>query len=500
MHNKTVVIIGGGIGGLFAGAFLAKEGFCVTIIEKNTTIGGGLQSFVRFGETFDTGMHVIGGMQPGGNIYKICKYLNILDRINLSEVDDDCTDEVYIACDKTTYKIAKGKDGFINSLAAYFPHQRNELAQYVDAMIALTQELDLFYLRKPSNSIFSHSDDFYLSADKFIAKYISDPQLRAVLSFQNLLYAGEGDVTPAFIHAIIPVLYMKCPMRFVGGTSQFADALAHVIKSNGGTVIAGDAAVQVHCENKSIVKCVTASGKELVGDYFISAIHPSAFVQLLQDKSAFPKAYRNRIDNINNSYSALILNIKLKPQSVEYFNYTGHYFNNADDVWKSPTDAAIWPNICLYMTPPAENQSKYASTMNIIVPMSWEEVLPWEDTTTRRRGDDYIGWKKEKAAAVIKAMEDVFPNLADCIENIDISTPLTIRDYYGVKHGALYGYKKDCNNLVQSRVPVRTKISNLFMTGQNHNIHGFCGVALTAIETCENIIGSNQILDNINND
>ena len=82
--KKKVVIIGGGLGGLFTGAILSKEGLHVTVLEKNTTIGGGLQSFKRFGETFDTGMHVIGGMQAGGNIRKICNYLGILDQVMMN--------------------------------------------------------------------------------------------------------------------------------------------------------------------------------------------------------------------------------------------------------------------------------------------------------------------------------------------------------------------------------------------------------------------------------
>ena len=75
--KKSVVIIGGGLGGLFTGAILAKEGLQVTVLEKNSTAGGGLQTFKRFGCEFDTGMHVVCGMQKGGNIRKICKYLGI---------------------------------------------------------------------------------------------------------------------------------------------------------------------------------------------------------------------------------------------------------------------------------------------------------------------------------------------------------------------------------------------------------------------------------------
>ena len=52
--QNDVIIIGGGLGGLFTGALLAREGRSVTIVEKNAAIGGGLQSFHRFGSTFDT--------------------------------------------------------------------------------------------------------------------------------------------------------------------------------------------------------------------------------------------------------------------------------------------------------------------------------------------------------------------------------------------------------------------------------------------------------------
>lgn len=36
MEPTSVIIIGGGLGGLFTGAFLGKEGLKVTILEKAT--------------------------------------------------------------------------------------------------------------------------------------------------------------------------------------------------------------------------------------------------------------------------------------------------------------------------------------------------------------------------------------------------------------------------------------------------------------------------------
>jgi all-trans-retinol 13,14-reductase len=122
--NRHAVIIGAGLGGLFTGAILSKEGFKVTVLEKNATIGGGLQTFKRFGEHFDTGMHVIGGLRPGGNIWRICRYLGILDKIKVRDVDDDCTDRLYFSEDKTYYTIGKGREGFVDSLVKSFPKER----------------------------------------------------------------------------------------------------------------------------------------------------------------------------------------------------------------------------------------------------------------------------------------------------------------------------------------------------------------------------------------
>ena len=63
--GKNILIIGGGLGGLTTGALLAKEGYKVTVLEKNRTIGGGLQCFGRKGVSFETGMHVLGGFLRG---------------------------------------------------------------------------------------------------------------------------------------------------------------------------------------------------------------------------------------------------------------------------------------------------------------------------------------------------------------------------------------------------------------------------------------------------
>ena len=497
--EKSAIIIGGGLGGLFTGAILSKENIKVTVIEKNVTVGGGLQSFTRFGEVYDTGMHVIGGMQKGGNIRKICDYLGIMDRVHLSHVDSNEIDTLYFAEDKTSYRIVQGRDNFVNCLAGYFPDSKEELTKYVDALYNNVEQINLFYLRPENRDyIVTYTEDFMISANALIDKYISNKKLRSVLAYMNPLYGGCKDITPAYIHSLISVLYINGPSRFAGGSHLFANVLRDYIIEHGGEVIVGDGVERVYSQEKSITEVKTRKGKVLKADYYICAIHPCTFLKLLDDPTMLPKSYRDRLNEIPNTYSAFTLNLKLKPNSFKYMNHTAYYMSAYNEIWSFDRNDKEWPLGFLYMTPPELEQGEYSNKIIITAPMVWDKVKQWEDTTVGRRGVEYEEWKKDCAERLLDKMEEIYPNFRNCIEAMNTASPLTIRDYYGVKEGAMCGYLKDCNNMTLSRVPVVTKSKNLFLTGQNCGGHGFCGVPLTAISTCEAILGRNYILNKIN--
>lgn len=494
---KTAIIIGGGLGGLFTGAILAKEGLRVTVLEKNATAGGGLQTFRRFGEEFDTGMHVIGGIQPGGNIRRICQYLGIMDKVEFMDVDDECTDSLYFAEDKMTYRIQKGKEGFVKSLATYFPEEKTNLEEYLKAIYDITDAVDLFNLR-PSTDLFKvHSEDFLMPADGFVAKYISNTKLRSVLAYMNPLYGGRHDETPAFIHAIISALYINGASRFVGGSDKFANLLISVIQQAGGSVITHDGVEWVEVNDRHVDFVRTRTGTKFRGDYYISAIHPCTLLKLMPEK-AFPKAYRNRLEAIPNAYSAFSAYIKLKPNSFPYINHSEYYMTKYDEMWNFGEHHDSWPLGFLFMTSPENHQGKYSSKVLITAPMLYDEVRQWENTTVGHRGTDYEAWKEKMIQQLLERVEEIHPHFKECIDKINTSSPLTIRDFYGVKEGALSGYSKDYKNMALSQLPVVTKISNLLLTGQNNNLHGFCGVPLTAISTAEAILGRNYVLYKLN--
>ncbi len=55
MIGKNVLVVGAGIGGLATALRLAKRGYKVEIIEKNSQAGGRLNQLKKDGFTFDTG-------------------------------------------------------------------------------------------------------------------------------------------------------------------------------------------------------------------------------------------------------------------------------------------------------------------------------------------------------------------------------------------------------------------------------------------------------------
>lgn len=497
--GKSAVIIGGGLGGLFTGAILSKEGIDVTVIEKNAILGGGLQSFVRFGEVFDTGMHVIGGMQPGGNIRRICEYLGVFDKVHIKDVDPETTDTLYFAEDKKSYHISQGKTEFVNALSKDFPAEKENLTTYVDALYNIVDELDMFYLKPSADFIFVHSEEFMMAANDFISKYIRDPKLCNILAYMNPLYGGKKNMTPAYIHALISVLYINGPSRFAGGSYLFANTLRDCIIENNGKVICGDGVKAITTEDRMVTGVRTEKGFEFTADWYISAIHPCTLFKLMEDPSVFPKAYRNRLNEIPNSYSAFTLNIKLKPGTFRYINHSAYYMSSYDNIWSFDDPQKEWPLGFLYMTPPDIEQGEFSRKMVITAPMTWNEVKKWEDTKVGHRGKEYEEWKAECAEKLISRLEELYPDFRDCIEAINTASPLTIRDFYAVKEGSMCGYSKDCNNITLSQVPVVTKVRNLLLTGQNCNVHGFCGVPLTAINTCEVILGRNYVINKINN-
>lgn len=492
-RSNDIVIIGAGLGGLMCAAILAIEGYSVTVLEQNAQIGGGLQSYTRFGETFDTGMHIFGGMQEGGNIRALCDYLSISHQFNTLTLDPANDVSIYIGED-ARYDMSFTEQGLRNSTNRYFPEEKRNIERYITGVKGVTSELDLFYLRPDREDAHVHTALFMMEADRFVDQTIGNMELRAILSTLNMFYAGERGVSPAYLHSVIATIFMNGACRVTGGYSSFAEALAESIKRNGGQILTGEKVTGIKTEGNRVSQIVTANGKVIEGSQFISAIPPLHAIRMLDTTRGVSRVYRELLKSQTPSQSAFIINAKLKPDALKFENKVSFYIKGPESSWD--TDETCEDVIrFMFMTSPDTAGGK-ASSLNIVVPMKWESVSEWQDTTVGRRGEAYLRFKREYADRVLAILKTIRPDIVSAIEAIDTSTPLTIRDYTGVDYGAMCGYRKIHDDIL-AFLPVSTRLTNLYMTGQNINMHGFCGVCMTAIQTCETMLGKNSIRNKI---
>ena len=495
-NRKSVVVIGGGLGGLVSGALLAKEGYKVTVLEKNAIIGGGLQTFKRKGVSFPTGMHVFGGFGEEGQLRKLFSYLGIMDRLSLRAMDEEGYDVVKVLEDGASYSLPKGKEHFINYLGEVFPSEKANIRAYVDKLFALSEEEDLFYLREQKPQVFmSVSEDAILPYDELMDRYITDPKLKGVLSYLNPLMGGKPGTTPAFMSALLGVLHIGGTYQFVGSSQQMAELLKEVIETAGGQVLANEEVVRIEVEGREVCRVITKQGNAYHADSYISDVHPDVLLRLVDDK-AFPTSFRSRIQSIPETRSCFKVYVKFKEGAFPYVNHTNYCLSDYGTKYDISQEA--WPKSVMYYTPAVVGQGSYAETMVIIGEMDYEWVKPWEATQVGHRGASYEQWKRQMTEQVLDFMEKIYPDIREKTEFVMASSPLTIRDYYGNKEGSNYGFLRDSHNIMLSQLSVFTKVKNLYLTGQNVNIHGMCGVALTAIQTVEALVGTNTVVRKIN--
>ncbi|HET6244632.1 MAG: NAD(P)/FAD-dependent oxidoreductase [Bacteroidetes bacterium] len=498
--GKRIVIIGSGIGGLICGAILAKEGYVITVLEMNKQIGGNLQTYARDKHVFDSGVHYIGGLEKGQNLFKIFKYLDIMDKLRMEKLDENAFDKIVFGSDNKEYKYAQGYDTFSKSLIADFPEEEQAIEKYCQTIRDICDKFPLYNLRQ--GDFMEKSIYLEIDTKTFICSITNNTRLQNVLGGNNPLYAGIGDKTPLYVHALVLNSYIESSYRLINGGSQIAKLLTRIILANGGSVKNKTEIKKLSVDNHGLVEYAEAAdGSRYEADHFISNIHPAKTLSLT-DSEVIRMAYRNRINNLENSISAFILNVTLKPNMFKYVN-TNYYCYLEDDVWEcsSHTDDS-WPLFYAMFYSGMPKDTQYAEGITIMGYMKFEEVEKWKDTFNtvgypNSRGEEYEAFKKRKAEKLLDVVEQKFPGLKNAIKNYYTSTPLTFRDYMGTDDGSIYGIAKDYKEPLKTFISPRTKIKNLLLTGQNINLHGILGVSISSLVTCSVLLGMDEIIKKV---
>lgn len=498
MEHFDVVIIGSGLGGLVSGALLAKEGYKVCVLEKNRQLGGNLQTYVRKKCIFDSGVHYLSSLGEGEVLNRIFTYLGFMDKLKIHRMDEDAFDVILLEGDERQYPMAQGYDRFVENLSQYFPEEREGLELYCTRLRDICNKFPMYNLRP--GSAFEKTD--YLSVDiqSFIEECIHDKKLQNVLIGNNMLYAGEVGKTPLFVHALVENSYIQSSWRCIDGGSQIARYLGRVIRDHGGDLRRNVKVVKLEGEGDRVTEVVLENGDRVGADIVISNIHPTKTIELTDSERIKP-AYRKRVNALENSIGSFMVNVVLKKNTWLYQNRNYFYVNG--DAW-----AAIdyteedWPRSFGMFYSMSSKSEGYADAVTVMAYMRFEDVTEWADTFNtvsheNDRGLAYEAFKKRKAEKLLDLVERKFPGFRSAIDEYFVSTPLSYRDYIGTDDGSIYGIVKDFRDPVRTMLPVRTKITNLFLTGQNINLHGILGVTISALMTVSEIVGAERLMNKV---
>jgi len=501
-ESFDIIVIGSGLGGLVCANILAKEGLKVLVLEKNNQYGGNLQTFVRDRCIFDTGVHYIGGLEKGQNLYQYFHYLGIAEKLRLKRMDKDGFDLVTFDNDPMEYPYAQGEDNFVEQLSRYFPEERAGIERFYTKMAEVCQRFPLYRL---NGEIAYQLDEevLGLKVRDVIDSCTSNPKLRAVLAGTNLLYAGIADKTPFYVHALSVNSYIESAWRCINGGSQIAKLLVRELHSHGGKSLKYKQVSAFHMEDGLLRAVSTTDGDIFRANSFISNIDPKKTLDLIGD---YPlrKAYVNHIRGAEQTISSFSLYMVLKPERIPYLNKNYYHFRDERSVWDSiHYRTSDWPASYMVSMNATPHDDRWAEGMTAFTYMRYDEVKQWAHTCntvaeTGDRGDDYEQFKQAKTEIMLSELEKKFPNLREHIHATYVSTPLTYRDYIGSETGGMYGFVKDANHPLKNYLPPKTKIKNLLLTGQSVNMHGILGVTISAVLTCAELLGKEYLLEKIN--
>lgn len=491
-----ILVIGSGLGGLVSALILAKEGLKVCVLEKNNQYGGNLQTFSRDKLIFDTGVHYLGGLSKGQNLHQFFSYLEIIDHLELQKMDEDCYDKITFEDDEIEYPHAQGYNNFVKQLSEYFPEEKENLENYCEEIQRVCNYFPRYNVVGQNNY---NEEILHLNTKRFIESITPNEKLQAVLLGSNFLYAGDSENAPFYVHALTVNSYIQSAYKCVKGGSQISKLLIKKLREYGADVHKHSEVTEfIFNENNTLISVKTKAGIEYQSKQFISNIEIRSAIKLIGE-NRLKKSFLNRILSWEPVASCFSVYLVLKPNSILNFNHNIYHFSSEEMVWNAfKYKKENWPETYMLSSAPSKQHPEFAESLTAISYMDFEEVKEWENTfntiaNQQERHRLYEKFKLEKAEKMIQALEKKIPDLRESIKNIYTSSPLSYRDYIGSFEGNMYGYTKTSENPLKTMVSPRTKIENLFLTGQSVNMHGILGCTIGAFNTCVEILGKDII-------
>lgn len=274
---KKVVIIGGGIGGLGTACLLAKQGYDVTLVEKNKTLGGRANVFCEQGYRFDMGPSwylmpdvfehffslldekiedhlTLTKLSPS---YRI--FFEGLDKQIDVEADLDQAAELFETLEEGSGE--KLKEYVAQSGYQYEIATREFMYKNYDSLLDFFNKRTLVEGRKLS---------VFRSMDSYVKKYFKSDLVQKIMQYQLVFLGSSPYKTPALYNIMSHIDFSMGVYYPEGGIYSLVTALAGIAEKHGATLRTGAEVRSIQTANKKATGVLLADGTTIDADIVIS--------------------------------------------------------------------------------------------------------------------------------------------------------------------------------------------------------------------------------------
>ncbi len=500
--DYDVIIVGGGLGGLSAGAHLASNGLKVLVLEQHQKVGGCATNFTRGEFVFETSLHEMNGGGPidTPGTYALLEACGVYDKLK---------DKLYRLPEFYRSVYPEGLDitmpadweGWDAALKERWPDQ----TEGIDLFHATCEKtfadalgvLDLYrysplkaFLTKAMVPL-KHKTLYRWngrSAQELMDECFTDDDIKAVVS-QLWVYYGPPTRDLAALELLTATYaYLTEGAWHVKGTSQeMSNAYVERILELGGEVKTGTLVTKIVIEDGMARGVQTEYGDLYSARYIVANTDPYQLVFTLIGQENLPASYVKKIRDIRpaNSlfgvYLGLTIDLKkrgytdteifknsTKDSAVMYENMMSGNFREGG------ASITIYSN---YGDPIYAPPGK-----SVVVLHSYCDWDIWPKDQA-----EYEKMKQEKARELIDLAATVIPEIADPanVEVMEVVTPVSINEFTMNYHGVVYGPAATPDQFLM--LPPSTPIDNVFMAS-NWNQHGMGPAHLNGFKAARMIL------------
>lgn len=480
-NTYEAVIIGAGIGGLFAANYLALKGKRVLVIEKHITPGGYVCGFKRKNYYFDGANN---SFSSHGTIFGLLKELGITDDIKFYQhkmwhvVDsanlkfkyesfDSFYNAVYEAFKsepniKKFLKVIKDFYNFFRVIEKFENPLLFSGLKKVECSLHYLSALFTHDLRSSLNAVIKYGR---MSGEEFVGKFFS-PSSEAYKFFRNY---GNPNQNAIVLGAMISE-FISDKWYPEGGEQNFANVLAKKAESRGVSFSYNTTVTKILTENGRAAGVQTNKGTIYARNVIIGSDYKTAFLKLLDNKSLLKNSFTQRLKKAEVSESLFTVYLGLKCDSSELQKrLDGNRMNYSriivpKDTVKMKDDPDFFKDITISIFSasaacPQINPKGYSSlTIQCLSPAGW--MNDWCHTDKKK----YQDLKGKAAKQVLEIFDMALPGLLDKAEVIESATPWTYERYTQNTRGAYCAWSWEPNKSFFNdlKIHVKTPVKNLY--------------------------------------